>query len=237
VNFPTESYVFEKSGATWIEQQKLAADDADTSDQFGWSVAISGDVALVGAITVSKSGFVYAFSRTDATWTQQQKLIASDAATDDRFGDAVTVDADTIVIGASGDDDGGDNSGSAYVYRINQQAQPGLSINYNSGSPGSFFTLTGENFSSDSTATITVNGHMLGTVSTDSSGDMVFLLNTDQADEGYYATIASVNPSATARFLLDADEPLRPQDGTGVVFDVPSGIAFTSIVYLPLILR
>jgi hypothetical protein len=231
------AYVFEKSAATWIEQQKLTASDADTSDQFGWSVAINGDVVLVGAITIGKSGFGYTFSRTGATWTQQQKLVASDAATDDGFGDAVAIDKDMIVIGAPGDDDEGSDSGSAYVYQIPQQAQPGLSINYKSGSPGSFFTLTGENFPSDSTATITANGHVLGSASTDSSGDMVFLLNTDQADEGYYTTIASVNPSATARFFLDAAEPLRPQEGTGSVFNVPSGIAYTNIVYLPLILR
>lgn len=125
----------------------------------------------------------------------------------------------------------------AQVWRTAQQAQAELDINYGTGSPGSFFTLTGQNFPPDSAATIAVNGHVLGTVSTDSAGNLAFLLDTGGAGEGSYHAVATVNPSATASFLLDATESLRPQEGTGPVFEVPSGIAYTSVVYLPLILR
>jgi len=115
--------------------------------------------------------------------------------------------------------------------------QPILSINYTSGSPGSFFTLSGSDFPPDSTATIVVNGRTLGTISTDSAGNFVFLLNTDQADEGHYIVTVTVNPSASVRFILDSNEPIRPQEGSGTIFDVPSGIAFSSFVYLPLVQR
>lgn len=114
---------------------------------------------------------------------------------------------------------------------------PTLSINYSSGKPGSFFTLTGANFPSTSTATITANGSTLGTVQTDSSGDIAFLLYTDQADEGIYIVTATVNPGASATFVLDSSEQMRPQEGSGIIFNVPSGIAYTHIVYLPLTLK
>ena len=111
---------------------------------------------------------------------------------------------------------------------------PRLSINYSSGSPGSFFTITGQDFVPDSTVPISVNKNTLGNVSADSSGNIMFLLNTDLADEGHYVVTAVVNPSASSYFVLDSDLPIRPQEGSGTIFYVPSGIAYTNIVYLPI---
>jgi len=111
-----------------------------------------------------------------------------------------------------------------------------LTINYTSGKPGSFFTLEGANFPPDDVATITVNGEMLGTVPTDPSGDLAFLLSTDQADEGNYIVTATVNPSSSARFVLDSSKPIRPQGGQGTVFNLPSGLV-AHIIYLPLVFR
>jgi hypothetical protein len=111
-----------------------------------------------------------------------------------------------------------------------------LTINYTNGAPGSFFTLEGANFLVNSTATITVNGHVLGTVPTDSSGDLVFLLNTDQADEGDYIVTATVNSSSSVKFVLDSNRRIRLQEGTGTIFNIPGGIV-THIVFLPLVRR
>jgi hypothetical protein len=110
-----------------------------------------------------------------------------------------------------------------------------LTINYTSGKPGSFFTLEGANFPINDVATITVNGAMLGTVPTDPNGDLVFLLNTDQADEGYYIVTTTVNPSSSARFNLDSNKLIRPQEGQGTIFNVPSGLI--THLYLPLVHR
>ena len=60
-----------------------------------------------------------------------------------------------------------------------------LTINYASGMPGSFFTLEGANSPPDDVATITVNSQTLGTIPTDAAADLIFLLNTDQADPGH----------------------------------------------------
>ena len=111
-----------------------------------------------------------------------------------------------------------------------------LVTNHVSGKPGSFFTLEGANFPTNNTATITVNGTTLGTIPTDSSGDLAFLLNTEQADGGEYIVSASVNPSSSARFNLDTSKPIRPQEGQGTIFNVPGGLT-TRFVYVPLVRR
>ncbi|MEN8131781.1 MAG: FG-GAP repeat protein [Pseudomonadota bacterium] len=115
------AYVFTRNGSTWSVQAKLIADDAATSDYFGFSVAASGNTAVVGAPQEDQMGFnsgsAYIFSRDNSgIWTQQAKLIASDGNFDDRFGISVSTDGDTAVIGAYKDDDNGTDSGSAYVF-------------------------------------------------------------------------------------------------------------------------
>lgn len=125
------------------------------------------------------------------------------------------------------------SASSVELYTLN----PIVNINYSSGAPGSFFTLTGERFPPDSTATIRVNGRTLGQVSTDSEGGFTFLLSTTDSDEGTYFVTVTVNPVATVRFILNSSEPVRLQEGSGTVFDVPTGIAFTQFVFLPVVSR
>jgi uncharacterized repeat protein (TIGR01451 family) len=114
------AYVFVRPGSNWAEQAKLTASDAAASDSFGYSVAIDGDTAVVGAPNDSdagyKSGSAYAFARSGSSWTEQAKLTAPDAAEFDEFGTSVAVSDDTAVVGAFGDSDAGNSSGSAYVF-------------------------------------------------------------------------------------------------------------------------
>ena len=113
-----------------------------------------------------------------------------------------------------------------------------LDINHTLGKPGSYFTLTGSGYPAGKTATITINGNTIGTVQTDSNGAFTFELSTNSADEGVYFVTVSVNPGATIRFTLDANSPdTWPSSGSGTSFDVPAGIAFTELIYLPLIQR
>ena len=114
------AYVFTDTGTNWIQQAKLLASDGATGDYFGDSVALDGDTALIGAIYDDDygdaSGSAYVFTHNGTTWTQQAKLLASDGATGDLFGGAVSLSGDTALIGAWGNDENGDNSGSAYVF-------------------------------------------------------------------------------------------------------------------------
>ena len=106
----------------WSEQQKLVASDGAASDCFGCSVSVSGDTAVVGADADdtaggADAGSAYVFVRSGTVWSEQQKLLASDGAADDCFGQSVSVSGDTVVVGASGDDTaGGVDAGSAYVF-------------------------------------------------------------------------------------------------------------------------
>jgi FG-GAP repeat len=112
------AYVFVRSGTNWSEQAKLIA--TDPGDRFGVSVAINDDTIVVGANwdddNGDKSGSAYVFVRSGTTWTEQQKLTASDGAAEDEFGEEVSVSGDIAVVGAFHDDEGGDDSGSAYVF-------------------------------------------------------------------------------------------------------------------------
>lgn len=116
------AYVFERQqDGTWEQTAKLLASDAAASDCFGFSVALSGGLALVGAPNRddpgSNSGGVYAFVRnTDGTWSQETRISPSDLADGDSFGYSVALSGSRAAIGSRCDDDRGSNSGSAYVY-------------------------------------------------------------------------------------------------------------------------
>jgi|GEM_PF-4992489 len=113
-------YIYRKNGGSWLQPQKLQALDGTAGDKFGFSVSIWGDYAIVGAPEKddngSNSGAAYVFFRNGNTWQQQAKLNASDAQAEDFFGYAVSIHGDYALVGAFQDGDGGQYSGSAYVF-------------------------------------------------------------------------------------------------------------------------
>jgi hypothetical protein len=115
------AYVFRYDGSDWVEEAKLTASDGAAGDHFGFSVAVSGGTAVVGAgrddDSGSSSGSAYVFRYDGSDWAEEAKLTASDAAAFDGFGEQVAVSDDTAVVGADGNDDSGTRSGSAYVFR------------------------------------------------------------------------------------------------------------------------
>ncbi|MCH7638299.1 MAG: hypothetical protein IH855_02385 [Bacteroidetes bacterium] len=107
--------------AAQVTEHKLTASDGAAEDIFGFSVSLSGDRALVGAIgdddLGSASGSAYVFERQgDGSWLEVDKLTASDGAAIDAFGNSVSLSGDRALVGARGDDDLGNRSGSAYVF-------------------------------------------------------------------------------------------------------------------------
>ena len=104
----------------FLNDSKLTRSGGREDDKFGYSVAVDGDTAVIGAYQVDgngqDSGAAYVFTRSDGVWSQAGKLTASDGEAYDNFGISVAVDGDTVVIGASGDNDNGADSGSAYVF-------------------------------------------------------------------------------------------------------------------------
>ncbi len=114
------AYIFTRSGSIWTQQAKLHAGDPRVAAQFGNSVSLDGNTALIGAYNddndLSGSGAAYIFTRSDTTWTQQAKLCALDADHNDYFGISVSLSGNSALIGASLDYDNGLDSGSAYVF-------------------------------------------------------------------------------------------------------------------------
>jgi hypothetical protein len=101
-------------------QVKIVASDATTDDFFGRTVAVGSGRIVVGAYgdddlgTISGAAYIF-----DLSGTQLSKIKASDGAANDLFGYSVAVGSGRIVVGAYGDDDGGSNSGSAYIFDLN----------------------------------------------------------------------------------------------------------------------
>jgi hypothetical protein len=111
------AYVFVRGGVAWVEQQRLRASDAAEGSSFGISVALSADTMLVGAFQDDtgpndRQGSAYVFTRTGSTWTEAQKLLASDGEAGSYFGGSVALAGDTALVGAPGRSGGG----AAYVF-------------------------------------------------------------------------------------------------------------------------
>jgi hypothetical protein len=138
------AYVFARTGTGWSQQAYLKASNTDSNDAFGWSVAISGDTVVVGALgessnatgvngnqadnSAGSAGAAYVFVRSGTGWSQQAYLKASNTDAGDGFGVSVAVSGDTVMVGANGEDSNAtgingnqaDNSaaqaGAAYVF-------------------------------------------------------------------------------------------------------------------------
>lgn len=115
--------VYVRSGAEWSREARLTARDAASGDRFGHSVAISDDIALVGAPLAHPSpmqgsmGSAYVFTRSGSLWSQEAKLTVNDAAVGDQFGHAVAISSNLALVGAPQRDAAAvTNSGSAYVF-------------------------------------------------------------------------------------------------------------------------
>jgi hypothetical protein len=138
------AYVFVRSGTTWSQEAYLKASNTQASDFFGFSVGISGNTTVVGALledssttgvngnqldnNTLNSGAAYVFVRNGTTWSQQAYLKSSGTDVNDRFGTSVAVSGDTVVIGAFYEDrnatgvngiwtdNSATDSGAAYVF-------------------------------------------------------------------------------------------------------------------------
>ncbi len=114
------AYVFDFNGVGWVETQKLTPSDGVVMGNFGVSVSLSGDKALIGADrgNTLRSGVAYVFEFNGINWSEKQKLTPNDASRDDFFGFSVSLTDKFALIGAYGNDDAGSSSGSAYVFEF-----------------------------------------------------------------------------------------------------------------------
>jgi hypothetical protein len=118
-------YIFERGyNGNWSQKTKLIANDGTENDYFGWSVAVSGNIVVVGTPDDDDkgetSGSVYIFERDEnGNWNQKTKLTASDGALGDNFGFSVAILGNILTVGAPYDDAKGQRSGSTYIFERN----------------------------------------------------------------------------------------------------------------------
>ena len=109
-------YVFTRTGSIWSQQAYIKASNAEAGDEFGYSIALSGDTLAVGtrlegssAKGVNRSesdngapssGAVYVFTRSGGIWRQQAYLKASNTESGDEFGSPIALYGDTLAVGA-----------------------------------------------------------------------------------------------------------------------------------------
>ena len=110
---------------TWSQSLQWGARDAATGDKFGWAIALDGTRSVISALReddgATNAGSAYVFLWQTNVWTEVGKLTAPDAAASDRFGESLDVEGDRIVVGATDGDTGVANSGSAYLFEVDNQ--------------------------------------------------------------------------------------------------------------------
>jgi len=123
------AYVFARNAGLWRLQAKLTGDDAAPGDQFGFSVGLDGNTAVVGSLfdssfvvnglPVEFGGSAYVFRRSGTTWTQNAEVSAGDLASLDEFGFSVAVSGTTFVVGAPLKTDADEGAAYAFVLAAN----------------------------------------------------------------------------------------------------------------------
>ena len=131
------AYIFERGGTGWKQTQKLVASDRSPHDEFGFSVAISGDYAVVGARRVTEkkededngqyTGYAYVFKRkSSGGWSEQMKINPDDRTKEDYLGTAVGISGNYLIVSAPGQDTDSlgnymANAGAIYVYYLDKK--------------------------------------------------------------------------------------------------------------------
>ena len=115
--------VFERIDQEWVHEQDFAASDPGSNDRFGSSVAIAGDMIVIGAPededeAIENSGSAYVFTRVDGEWAELQKLVPFAASPWQRFGWSVSVAGPNLLVGSPwGGAGGADVAGCVYLFR------------------------------------------------------------------------------------------------------------------------
>ncbi len=130
-----------------------------------------------------------------------------------------------------------DDNGRRDIFLRDFLPAPTLTINHATGQPGSIFALNGTYYPPNQSVAVWINGVLLGQSTSDSSGNLHFRLQSQPtSDSGAYFVTTQIDTfSGHASFYLDSSHPLHPDAGSGPLFALPNGIAFTHFQFLPLV--
>ena len=101
----------------WTLTDTVFASDIKTLDKFGSHIALSNNVLVVSNSPSAGAKSVYVFEKgADGSWQEQNRIDASDALNNESYAGSLSLDNDTVIVGAHLDDDNGDNAGAVYFY-------------------------------------------------------------------------------------------------------------------------
>ncbi|MEZ4866388.1 MAG: C13 family peptidase [Caldilineaceae bacterium] len=236
------AYLYEREQGgvdNWGQSKELVAADGIWTDDFGVVVAIDGDLVVVGAPkhaanNVAGSGAVYLFDRNQGginNWGLVKKLTAGDGAIDDHFGAAVSIQGDTIAVGASDRDDNGASSGAVYLFGRNQGGNNNWGqvkkVTANDAAAGDSFGLS-----------VAIDGDLLtvGAPYDDDGGDAtgsLYLFRRDQGGAnqwGQVKKLAPTDPTAGDNFgvavAIDNGRLLAGADNKSTIDNYYTGAAY-----------
>lgn len=119
------TYIYKREGTQWHHQMKLLATDSSKGDNFGSSVAISGDYITIGSEKDDNAtGSMYLFHNNMGLWTERVKFQPQDSLEQDFFGHALAISENYFVVGAFNKNAQLNNSGAAYIYALNIDTSP-----------------------------------------------------------------------------------------------------------------
>ena len=216
-------------GQVITEDAKLLPTDGEAFDNFGFSVAISGTTAVVGAYldddNGDRSGSAYLFDST--TGQQLFKLLPSDGAVNDQFGWSVAINGTTAVVGALLDDDNGEDSGSAYLFDTSTGQQIAKLLPSDGASGDNFgasvaisgtIAVVGARWDNDNG----INSGSAYLFDTTTGQQLFKLLPSDGAMEDYFGvSVAISGTTAVIGALLDDDNGIG--SGSAYLFDTTTG--------------
>jgi outer membrane protein assembly factor BamB len=208
---------------------KLTAEDAASYDAFGWSVAINGNVAIVGAYQDdddgTSSGSAYLFDVT--TSKQIMKLTAMDATVDNLFGFSVGISENIAIVGAFREDNNGRDSGAAYLFDISTGRQL-FKLKANDAAAEDYFGIS-----------VATDGNIaiVGAVRDDDDGDnsgsaylfdvrtgeQLFKLKAPGAKKNDFFGVSVGVSGGRAIVGSHLDDVVYSNTGTAYIFDVDSG--------------
>ncbi len=117
-------YRYNPQAGQWRFEQQLIASDGEAGDKFGWSVAIDGNVALLGARDDDPNGesqagsaYIFRYNRQTEQWIEEAYLTDPEGEFLDLFGQSVSLRGEVALIGAHGNDDAGLGTGTAFIFR------------------------------------------------------------------------------------------------------------------------
>jgi FG-GAP repeat len=116
--------IYQLSGSTWIFIQKITDVSGAANDEFGSSVFISGNYAIVGAFedddgATIDQGSASIYQLSGGTWVLMNKFTGIGSTANDNFGYSVCIHGNYVIVGAAGDDNGANiNQGSAFIYQL-----------------------------------------------------------------------------------------------------------------------